>query len=124
MKVKIIIIVIFIIFTFTSTYGQEKIGKTYKFVNPTAVNNLSMYIKSVSTADMNNYRFLNKSSIIIFKSGLKMELFSAYNLINLGIKIDTSRLLIKGIDNNPYFVFDISDDGKYVKQLFTKTKIK
>jgi hypothetical protein len=106
------------------SYGQEENGKTYIFKNPELVSNISSYKKALSTADMTSYRFLNKSSILEFKSGLIVELFSANVLMKSGLKIDKSRVLKSSTNNDGYYFFDISSDGKYIMQIFTKTKIK
>jgi hypothetical protein len=121
---KNIILYSLFLFTFIFSYGQEENGKTYKFLNPEVVNNVSRYNKALSTADMTNFRYLDKSSIFEFKGGLLVELFSANTLVKSGIDVDKSRILKSKPNNIGQYIFDISLDGKYVTQLFTKTKIK
>lgn len=105
-------------------YGQEKKDETYRYVNPEIVNNLQDYETAFSTADMTKFRFSNKSNVITFRNGLKVELFSANQLVTNGFAVDTSKVLTSDPLNKDYYVFGLSANKKYIMQLFTKTKLK
>ena len=124
MKKQITFLVLFITLISSLSYGQEENGKTYQLINPEIIENANSYIMALSTADMTKFRFLDKSTIIEFKSGLKVELFSANRLIDSGVSIDMLRILTSEPVNKGQYVFDLSSDGKYLMQMFTKTKIK
>lgn len=106
------------------SYGQEEQDQTYKFINPEVVNNTNTYIEAFSTADMTKFRYADKSNIIEFESGLKVELFSASNLTSKGVNVDTSKILTIEPLNKDEYVFNISENGKYILQRFTKTALK
>lgn len=110
---------------FTSlAFSQEVQNKTYQIVNPEIVVNTSRYTNAFSTADMTKFRYADKSYIIEFESGLKVELFSANKLVSNGIAVDTSKILTSEPSNKGEYVFDISEDGKYILQRFTKIALK
>jgi len=106
------------------SYGQEEQSKTYQFINPEVVNNTNTYIEAFSTADMTKFRYADKSNIIEFESGLKVELFSASNLISKGFSVDANRILLSEPKNLGHYVFGLSGDGKTIMQMFTQTKFK
>jgi hypothetical protein len=107
-----------------SQYQLEKIDKTYRYVNPEIVNNLQDYDTALSTANMTKFRFANKSTIIEFQSGLKVELFSAKKLVSNGVSVDMSKVLTSEPLNKGLYIFGLSANKKHLLQLFTKTKLK
>ena len=106
------------------SYGQEEKGITYQIVNPEVAGDVNTYIEAFSTADMTKFRYKNKSTTIEFESGLKIELFSANQLINNGVVVDLNRILTSEPKNSGHYVFGLSADGKTIMQMFTKTKLK
>ena len=115
--------VVFLLFS-SIIYGQEKKDETYRFVNPEIVNNLQDYETAFSTADMTKFRFSNKSNVIKFNNGLEVELFSANQLVANGISVDASKLLVKEPTNRNDYLFDISEDKKYILQKYAVNKYK
>jgi hypothetical protein len=105
-------------------YGQEKKDETYRYVNPEIVNNLQDYETAFSTADMTKFRFSNKSNVITFRNGLKVELFSANQLVANGVTVDSSKLMVKEPTNRDDYLFDISEDKKYILQKYAVNKYK
>lgn len=120
MKKIILILILFVNYS----YGQEVKEKTYKFLNPMMVKNINQYEKAFSTADMSSFRFKDKSNVIEFESGLKVEIFSGQKLFSEGFQVDFSKLMSENTLKNKNYVFSISNDGKYILRKFTKTEFK
>lgn len=120
MRKYVLITVFFVI----NCFAQEVKDKTYKFINPSVVNDIGLYEKAFSTADMSSFRFEEKSNIIEFDSGLKVEIFSAQKLTVQGFKVDFSKLISSDKFKADDYVFLISEDGKYILRRFTKTEFK
>ena len=118
------LLLLFLLFSSLCSFGQEVKDKTYRFINPEIVSNIADYEEAFSTADMTIFRYANKSNIIEFKSSLKVELFSANKLNAEGVEVDTTKILNGEPVNKGHYVFDLSANGKYIMQLFTKTKLK
>ena len=115
--------VLFLLFS-SIIYGQEKKDKSYRFVNPEIVNNLQDYENAFSTADMTKFRFVSKSNVIEFESGLKVELLSGDKLVANGFTVDKTKMLQNQPANKGYYVFGLSANGNYIIQKFTYTKLK
>lgn len=117
-------IILFLLVFSCHMYGQEIKDSSYKFLNPTSVNNLSDYELAFSTADMSQFRFKEKSNIIQFESGLKVELFSADVLVKNNLKVNYSMLMSGDKKQHNDYFFKISDDGKYILRKFLQTEFK
>lgn len=105
-------------------YGQEVKDKSYRFVNPEIVSNLQDYENAFSTADMTSLRFANKSNTIKFKNGLEVELFSANKSVANGVTIDNTKVLVNEPTNRNDYLFEISEDKKYILQKYAVNKYK
>lgn len=116
--------VLMTIFFVVNCFAQEVKDKTYKFINPSVVKDIGLYEKAFSTADMSSFRFEEKSNIIEFDNGLKVEIFSAQKLTIQGFKVDFSKLISSDKFKDNDYIFLISDDGKYILRRFTKTEFK
>lgn len=116
MKKLIPILILFVSYA----YGQEVKKKSYVFLNPSIVENISQYEKAFSTANMSSFRYKNKSNIIEFVSGLKVELFSGETLVNNGITVDFTKLLAESKTNNKEYIFSISNDGSHILRKYLK----
>jgi len=119
MKKHFTLFTLLLVFCSILTYGQEEHGKTYQIINSEVVSNTNTYIEAFSTADMTKFRYADKSNIIEFKSGLKVELFSTNKLTSKGVDVDMSKILTTGSSNNGDYTFEVSADGKYILQKFT-----
>ena len=122
-ETKQFLVIVKLFFTAIS-FGQETNNETYHFVNVNAVNNVNDYVVALSTANMTIFRYANKSSIIEFEGGLKVELLSANHLISIGKVVDMSKVLTAEPKNKGHYVFDLSSDKKTIMQKFTQTKLK
>ena len=94
LKKQITFLVLFITLISSLSYGQEENGKTYQLINPEIIENANSYIMALSTADMTKFRFLDKSTIIEFKSGLKVDFNenNAYDVYEADTFIDKVEL--------------------------------
>lgn len=124
MKKSLTFIVAVLILNITFLFAQEKENDTYVFLNATATHNVEQYVIAFSTADMTKFRFEDKRNVIEFENGLKVELFSANELIQKGYEVDNRKLLTSAPLYAEFYTFDLSADGKTILQKFTKTKIK
>ena len=123
MKKHFAVIAIAVI-TSVAAFGQEKKNETYKFLNANEVQNVGKHKTALSTANMTKFRYKDQRNIIVFKSGLKVELFSANELTANGYTVDERRLLTAEPINIGMYTLSISADGKTIMQKFTKSKIK
>lgn len=117
-------VVIAALFFVTNSLAQEVKGKTYNFINPEVVNNINDYENAFLTANMTKFRFANKSNIIEFESGLKVELFSGNKLAANGYTVDKAKLLVTEPSNKQRYYFTISTNAKYILQRFTAKELK
>lgn len=76
--------------TFTvKTQEQKEIkGQTYRITDNGSVTDVQPYIDALNSSEMKNHRLLNKRSIINFRTGLKVELFSASEIYKIGRSIN------------------------------------
>ena len=80
---------------------RELKDKTYIITDNGSVKDMQPYINALNNSNMMNHRLKNKRYSIIFQTGVKVELFSATEIIANGWKISA--------DNYPE-VFDSSRD--------------
>ncbi|WP_146193466.1 hypothetical protein [Flavobacterium sediminis] len=120
MKKKLLLILLFLFSIMT--FSQEVEEVTYRFINPTLVKDISQYRKAFSTADMTKFRYKDKSNFIEFLNGLKVEIFSAEQLIRKGVKVNLDRILVREFKEG--YVLKLSDDGNYILQQFTAVEFK
>lgn len=104
-------------------YGQEIENVSYRFLNPNTVDSVSDYRTAFSTADMSAFRFKDKNNVIEFQSGLKVELFSYSFLKDKNLKLDFNKIRKENPINEDY-IFEISKNGKYILQKYTRTEFK
>lgn len=74
--IKFSLALIGILFSF-SIKAQEIQGKTYEITDKGSVSDIQPYIDALNKADMRYHRLKNSRNTIIFKTGVKVELFSA-----------------------------------------------
>ena len=75
-KIKILLLFAGILLSF-SIKAQEINGKTYTIISNGSVTNIQPYIDALNKADMRYQRLKNSKNIIEFRTGVKVELFSA-----------------------------------------------
>lgn len=69
---------------------KEAKGQTYVITDNGSVKDTQPYIDALNNSDMKNHRLLNKRYTIIFKTGVKVELFSAAEISKSGLPISLS----------------------------------
>lgn len=116
-------ILFILIITMNYMYGQEVENVSYHFLNPSIVDNIEDYKKAFSTADMSSFRFKEKTNVIEFQSGLKVELFSSDFLRNKELELNLDNFKRAEFVDDDY-VFEISQDGRYILQRYTRTEFK
>lgn len=72
---------------------KEAKGQTYIIIENGSVTDIQPYIDALNNSDMSNHRLLNKRCIVIFKTGVKVELFSALEISKSGRLINLSDYL-------------------------------
>lgn len=117
-------ILLLTLFVFNFSFSQEVEKITYKFLNPEIVSNINDYKKAFSTADMSAFRYESKSNIIVFQSGLKVELFSANELKNKNLKLDLQNIRGEDEKASDSYYFTLSENKKFILQKFTRTEFK
>ncbi|MDP1747668.1 MAG: hypothetical protein Q8L90_18990 [Bacteroidota bacterium] len=63
---------------------KEAKGQTYIIIDKGSVTDIQPYIDALNNSDMSNHRLLNKRYTVVFKTGVKVELFSASELSKSG----------------------------------------
>ncbi len=86
---KPIIVFVFIGFTFM-VKAQEENNITYKIIDNGSVTNIQPYIDAMNSANFKYHRLRNNRNIIIFDTGVKIELYSANELIASGKNINAT----------------------------------
>ena len=71
-----------------SARSQEQANQTYRIINNGTVENIQPYIDALNNANMKYHRLKNARYIITFSTGVKVELFSAAELIAAGRNIN------------------------------------
>lgn len=72
---------------------KEAKGQTYIIIDKGSVTDIQPYIDALNNSDMSNHRLLNKRYIVVFKTGVKVELFSASEISKSGRLINLSDYL-------------------------------
>lgn len=82
----------FLLIGFFATAQDRKEVKeqTYTIIDNGGVTNIQPYIDALNNSDMRNHRLQNKRYTIVFEKGVKVELFSATEILKNGIQINTS----------------------------------
>ncbi|MDO9185669.1 MAG: hypothetical protein Q7W13_06630 [Bacteroidia bacterium] len=63
---------------------KEAKGQTYIIIDKGSVTDIQPYIDALNNSDMSNHRLLNKRYTVVFKTGVKVELFSASEISKSG----------------------------------------
>ena len=71
----------------TIAISQEQNNVTYKIVDNGSVTNIQPYIDALNSANFKYHRLRNSRNLITFDTGLKVELYSANELIANGRNI-------------------------------------
>lgn len=74
----------FLFFFVLSTKAQEQENVTYRIVDNGSATNVQAYINALNKSNMKYHRLKNTRHIITFDTGVKVELFSATELIAAG----------------------------------------
>lgn len=77
-------------YTLQAQEHVEVKGQTYVITDNGSVKDTQPYIDALNNSDMKNHRLLNKRYTIIFKTGVKVELFSAAEISKSGLSINLS----------------------------------
>lgn len=91
-SLKLIALFSFLLLGFTASAQEQKEVKnqTYTIVDNGGVTNIQPYIDALNNSDMRNHRLRNKRYTIVFEKGVKVELFSASEIVNNGIQLNIS----------------------------------
>jgi hypothetical protein len=68
--------------------GQEQVNVTYRITDNGSIRDVQPYINALNAANMKYHRLKNTRYTIIFDTGVKVELFSAAELIAAGKQIN------------------------------------
>ena len=90
MKIKQIIIALCLLAT--TQLNSQTDYRSFRVVSTGTVSeiNITKYEMAISTANLESYRLETKSNILVFDSGVKIELKSAKECYLLGVKIEPS----------------------------------
>jgi hypothetical protein len=88
MKVTRSFALIFLFLIALSARSQEQANQTYRIIDNGTVQNVQPYIDALNTANMKYHRLKTARFTITFSTGVKVELFSAAELIAAGRAIN------------------------------------
>lgn len=69
---------------------REANNKTYKIIDNGSVTNIQPYIDAMNNSNFMNHRLRDKHYVVVFQSGVKVELFSAKEIIANGWQVNLS----------------------------------
>ncbi|MBK7181761.1 MAG: hypothetical protein IPH89_01885 [Bacteroidetes bacterium] len=79
---------LFVLFFFIASFGlsaQEQNNQTYHIINNGTVQNVQSYIDALNASNLKYHRLI---TTILFETGLKVELYSATELVAAGRSIN------------------------------------
>lgn len=85
---RILLIFLFLFAAGWITAQEKKISPTFRFISTPPQEDIIAYFNALQQADLSNYRLSNKRVSISFNNGITVELFSANELIEMGLKIN------------------------------------
>jgi hypothetical protein len=104
-------IILILIFTFLINICQSQ---TYKVINNPGLDSkeLKRYQSAIDEADLSSFRLRNARQVIDFDNGLKVELFSATELIDLGKQINIEEYVVRFPYQYVFPTFRVTKEGK------------
>lgn len=114
-------LIAFLFFCLLTSYafGQGK-PNTYKVINKGTVADTKPYEDALSAANMDSHRLRDKRAVIIFETGVTVELFSAKELVSLGYNVNPEEFEVEKNPSSQRPVFAIGPNN-YILQLHTPT---
>lgn len=96
---------------------------SYRFVNPTVVNDTQLYANALNRSDLDRYRYRDERNVLLFDTGLQVELLSANELLAQGLPVNLNHVRTEKPVFDTGSVFKLSPQGGLV-EIMTKTKVK
>jgi|APLak6261662433_1056034.scaffolds.fasta_scaffold00035_2 hypothetical protein len=91
MKTQATIRNLFVLFFLIASFGlsaQEQNNQTYHIINNGTVQNVQPYIDALNASNLKYHRLKDTRTTILFETGLKVELYSATELVAAGRSIN------------------------------------
>jgi hypothetical protein len=82
---------LFVLFFFIASFGlfaQEQNNQTYHIINNGTVQNVQPYIDALNASNLQYHRLKDTRTTILFETGVKVELYSATELVAAGRSIN------------------------------------
>ena len=115
---KTIYAIVFLFVSF-SISAQEANGKTYKIIDNGSVLDVQPYIKALDAANMQYHRLKNANYVVIFTTGLKVELFSATVCKANGVNINPDNYPDSFDSSRQEPIFALGADNFILEQYIT-----
>lgn len=96
---------------------------SYHYLNPTSVQDLVPYTTALSKADLDRYRYIDERNVLVFDTGLQVELLSANEMKALNMPVRIERVRTEKPAFNTGSVFKLTAEGG-IAEVMTKTKVK
>jgi hypothetical protein len=97
--------------------------RTWVYLNPQVVTDLTPYDVALTASDLDRYRYFDHRNTLHFENGLNVELLSADEVTALGITVKTSHVRTQEPSFNTGSVFKLAENGHLV-EVMTRTKLK
>jgi len=84
---------LFVLFFFIASFGlsaQEQNNLTYRIIENGTVQNVQPYIDALNASNLKYHRLKDTRTTILFETGVKVELYSANELLTAGRAINPS----------------------------------
>jgi len=102
-------------------YAQSPISG-FVIINDGAVNNISAYENALNRNNLDKYRHIDQRAVMIFKSGVEVELLSATEVLELGLSVDMNVVNQSDEDRMKNKEFDLHSSGRILELVTPQAK--
>jgi len=116
---KKLIFALIITISSTGLFAQDR---SYVITDEAQVEDINLYVTAIEKATWDKYRLVDKRRVITFKEGVIIELLSANEMTEQGLKINHSMILKQSPKGSYQPLFVLSENGFIIEQHSYKTK--
>jgi hypothetical protein len=101
---------------------KELKDKTYMIIDNGSVIDVQPYVNALNTANFNHHRLKSKRNTIMFEEGVKIELFSAEEVLANGISLNTNNFRNELSQSLDKITFQLGVDNFIIEKHVATTK--
>ena len=99
------------------SFKQADISRTWVYLNPQVVTDLTPYDAALAASDLDRYRYFTQRNTIHFENGLDVELMSANEVTALGLTVKTNHVRTQPPAFDSGSIFKLAQNGHLVEVL-------